>query len=370
MKKSIAAFLLSISFILPLSAYEWGGIEKLGTSIGTGDFTSVSPKINSSTYLWGSAPIADTGLKFVGEGVFKYTGDITSAGVLSTFIFDIDLLKLDYSKNSLSLSAGRYFNSDVTAIVLNQNIDGVKVTYDLSSVAVGAYAGYTGLLNELNVFMLDTNSTIIAPLGEVYSMAYPFVIGGATLKMPVIVGNQSLGFETLCAIDLGVEKANRYYVTARIEGPLGAKIYYDLNSAFGSINFKNFMNCTTANLYLYLNNSLEFDLGVEYATSEFTGITSNVVFNNMAGKEACGNAGVKAGSTYIGDGFIITGDVIALCQMPESGFAFSGCQFDISVIYNIFYDFQLSYGTYGYVDVAESGKNNAFGMNLNIALSF
>ena len=146
--------------------------------------------------------------------------------------------------------------------------------------------------------------------------------------------------------------------------------FYDVNEVVGSLNFNNFMHSTKVDFYFYPTAALAFNVGAEYASKDFVAVTSNPIFGNLAGLEANGNAGAKAGVTYVADTFIVTGDVIALCSMPESGFQFSGFQYDLSVIYNIFYDFQLSFGTYGFIDSAEKGKNNNFGMNLNLSLSF
>lgn len=370
MKKSIIAVLLSSFFFMQLSAFEWGGIEKVGANISTTDFNSVSPVINSTTYLWGSAPIADTGFRFVTEGLVKYSGNIGSSSIVNSVIVDLDLLKIVYEGDNLNCSIGRFFASDVTACVLNQNIDGIKVDYSFPYAIVSGYAGYTGLLNELNVFMLDTTAYVISPLNEVYSLAYPFVITGASFLFPVIAGNQNLSLEALAAIDIGAEKVNRYYASAKIGGPLGIHCFYDVNEVVGSLNFNNFMHSTKVDFYFYPTAALAFIVGAEYASKDFVAVTSNPIFGNLAGLEANGNAGAKAGVTYVADTFIVTGDVVALCSMPESGFQFSGFQYDLSVIYNIFYDFQLSFGTYGFIDSAENGKNNNFGMNLNLSLSF
>lgn len=370
MKKNIAAILLSSLLLLPLSAFEWGGFEKVETNISTNDFTSVTSILSSSTYLWGSTPIANTGFRFVAEGMFKYSGSVIDGSLSNTYLVDLDLLKFDYESDALHLSLGRFFTSDVTTCVFSQNMDGIRADYSFPYAVLSGYAGYTGLLNELNVLMLDSTASIISPLGDVYSLAYPFVIAGASVMFPVIAGNQNLSVEALAAIDIGVEKANRYYVNAKFAGPLGTYCYYDFNEVVGSVNFNNFMHCSKADFYIYPTTSLAFDVGVEYASKDFTAITSNPLFGNMAGLEACGSAGAKAGVTYLADTFIVTGDFIALGIMPESGFQLSGFQYDLSVIYNIFYDFQLSFGTYGFIDSAESGKNNNFGINLNLSLSF
>lgn len=370
MNKKLLAILLSTFMVLPLSSFEWGGVEKLGLGVNTSDFSEYSPNLSSSTYLWLSTPFGESGLKFMAEGVFKCSFDLASLSLSNNMIADVDLFKLDYAKDALSLSFGRFYNNDITYNVLSQNLDGAKLTYTSSIFEIGAYCGYTGLLNGLNTYMLSLYGSELSYDANYYALAYPYVILGANFKLPYLPLNQALALETLACFDVKTQNSNRYYLNTKLYGPLGSKCFYDLSCVLGAINFKDFMASVGTTLNYYINDAFALNFALSYSSSNYAGITSTPLFNNVAGLEARSSAGFKTGATYQLNSLLLAANVSALCSIPETGFSYAGTQLDLSLIYNIFYDFQLSYGAYAYIDAKDSSSNNKYGMNLNLSLAF
>ena len=182
MKKTLAAgvfalFCLSAS----LSAFSWSGIvDNSSKFTGNSDFSAVSLTQTNDIYLSFSTGLGEGGnMKLSGEGLFKnvLAGPVTpEANLEDSVIADCDLFKFSGSwatgSGTVSLDAGRFFFSDASGSVFSQTSDGISVAYNALKLKAGLYAGYTGLLNGLNVSMLGT------PAGEpakVYSLCPAYI---------------------------------------------------------------------------------------------------------------------------------------------------------------------------------------------------
>ncbi|MCQ2590537.1 MAG: hypothetical protein MJ179_08955 [Treponema sp.] len=379
MKKLLLSLVAAVLLIAPAASLEWGGVAKGSATAKTKLFGTVDYSAAAETYLWTSLPFGETGFDFIAEGYMRMAANITDI-FDPNFIIDLDLLKFSYTSNLFKASAGRFIFSDLTGEVLNQNVDGARILFNFPVVNLSAYAGYTGFLNELNVFMVNSEGNAISPIGRVYNLAYPYFIGGASALFPVIFGNQSFGIEGLAALDLVDFSQSRYYANVKLSGPLGSIFSYDLMSSFGSVNFANLMNYTAVNFSIYAGSSVVFDIGAEYASgnfaifSPFAGITSNLIGENVMQKETTKALSGKIGMSIITNSLVIFSTTSAIFDMPAEEITLSGVQQNFSINLNLFHDLQIYAGAYGFVDIMSliggDFTKNDFGANVGVALSF
>lgn len=379
MKKVLLSLIASILLIAPVSSIEWGGIAKGAGSAKTKNLQVFDYSANAEAYVWTSLPFGESGFSFVTEGYMRGSANVTDI-FDPYFVIDLNLLKFGYTNDNFKASVGRFIFSDLTGEILNQNMDGARVVVSLPVVNFSAYAGYTGFLNELNVFMVNSDGSPISPVGTVYSLAYPYFIGGAAAIFPVIFGNQSFGIEALAALDLVQFSQSRYYLNAKLSGPLGSGLSYNIVSSLGSVNFNTLMNYTAVNFSIYAGSSVVFDFGAEYASgkfaifSDFAGITSNPLGNNAINTETTKGLSGNIGMSIITNALVISSSTSAIFDMPASEISFTGVQQNLNLSINIFHDLQITAGAYGFVDImsilAGDMTKNDFGANVGVAISF
>lgn len=355
-----------------VAAVEWGGIFK--------NDSQVLSLINQSNsiYLWLASPLGDSGLYFSGEAMYKYNLTIDDENVFTHF-FDVDLFKVygDYAvgDNTLSLSFGRYMITDETSAVFAQNSDGLSVKFSADLVNVTGYVGYTGLLNSQNVSMLDKDGFVFDSDDKVYSLANPFIPVIATVTFPSLFANQSLSLQESAFFDLGEGKSNLYYSTLLLTGPVTNSISYNVATVFGSADFNNIMNYTAFNLNFYPTDSLLLSFGTEFASGKndsfaaFKGITSRNVVNSVNAPETSGVLVPNVAVTYIYSNLLLSTNAKFLFGLPEDGFSTEGFEADVSIIYNVFTDLQLSLDVTTYCGISNKDENKTTA-TIRAAISF
>lgn len=373
-KKIVSIALTLVALSSSIFAAEWGGVFKNGSKISLPAFTDFGFRQTNDLYLWLNSPLGDSGVYFSGEGMYEFTYSKGKENSAVTNIADVDLFKFsgDYEINeaTLSFSAGRFSVSDSTSAIFTQNIDGAAVKYSASLFRISAWAGYTGLLNSNNITMIDGNAAAYAPETKVYSLSNGFIPLNATVEFPVLLGNQSLSIQANGFIDLGKSKTSRYYGTLMVSGPITNSIFYDVASSIGSANFSNVMNYTTFNFYYYPLDMFFVSCGLEYATKNFTGITSRAVVSSVSAPETKAMILPKLSATLLFDNFVASLNGKFLISTPETGTKASGVEADLSVAYNVFSDLQFGLDVTSYFDVAGIKEDNNFSATLKVAVSF
>lgn len=378
-KLLIGAVCALFTFVSPVASVEWGGILKNDTQVLLPAFSDFSLSQSDSLFMWLSSPLGESGMYFSTEGMYKFTLATGNGNNNFSQLADVDLLKVsgDYetAKGVFSFAFGRFMMTDSTAAIFAQNFDGVTAKYSANRFVISGFGGYTGLLNSLNVSMLDKDGTVFAPANEIYSLSNAFVPAGITFELPSIFTNQSLGIQILSFIDLGEEKYNRFYGTLMLSGPVTNKFFYDLAASFGTNDFSAFMNYSALNFHLYPNDYLALSFGAEYASgkngpfSPFLGVTSRSVVNSTTAPQTTGSIIPDFVISCVIDRmyFGITGKF--LMAIPESEVEMKGVEADFSFIYSVFTDLQIGFDVTSYFDISKNNEDNLTA-TLRAAISF
>ena len=363
-------------FASPLAAFEWGGLLTDNTGIQTPDFQNITLNQSNGISLWLNAPLGED-FSFAGEALYKYTfqkpKDVD--GVF-TNIADLSLLKIYgetvVGNGILSLNGGRFSYVDKSGAVVANKIDGLSVDYAFSIVKLGAFAGYSGLLNTLTVTGLDrADATKTAAF---YDLAYGYAPVGLYAELPYLFGNQSLAIQGFAVIDCGnrTEKANFYYGSLALSGPVANSIYYSLSSTVGSLDFQNLLNYTSFAVMIFPVNTLSINLGVDFG-SAFDG---NYYYSPLSSVEG-GRIAPKAGFTFgtadmcfdLSAKYIIGYSAQGQTYDASAVDSGSGLELTTGFVYNIFSDLQVGFSANAKIDTT-AAKSNSYTANLNIALAF
>ena len=369
MKKILISICTALILTASLSAFEWGGVLKNDSGITTPDFKAITFKQSNAVSLWANSPLGqNSGFTFSGEVFYKYNLAIAKGENTFVNIFDVPLLKVGGKINSgsglITINAGRFSYADGTGAVMAQTCDGLSVVFAMPALKIGAYAGYTGFVNALNVAMA------VAPEknNKVYNLAYKYAPMGVTLELPALFANQNLSLQGYALLDCGSNKSNKYFANLILAGPITNSIFYNLGTSVGSENFKNLMDYSAFTLYFFPTPELSINAGVEYGSGEQGKLSpySSISVKSMdAASKICPKLSLTYGtSTFC---FDIGGRyILAYSDDKYSG---AGTEANLGFVYNIFSDLQVGATVTAFLDSTEAKANN-YTANLNIALAF
>lgn len=380
MKKKIGLFIFLLLIISPLMAYEWGGVLKNKTYLKTQSFDKMVVDQKNSLYFWYSTNITDSGIKFIGEGVYSFIYNQNSQLNFNSYnSLDIDLLKIYYNKKtptySFSYNIGRFPVSDISDVVLNQNIDGALFKIAMSKNTYSFFIGYTGLLNEINVPILDSHGIAYVSSNRVFSLAYPFILLNVSCNFPNLFLNQNLKCEIISALDFGAEEKNRYYLELGLNGSI-SKVKYKFNTILQSFNFESISLYTSLLAYMTFNNNMLLGLGFEYSSgkngglSNFIGITSRVICNSFSLRETTGVFVPKLSFMYVADKFLFEFNSMYLLDCLSSNIQSSGIEADLVGTYNVFSDLQLSLGIVTFTSFKKDVQESNYAAVFKLAFAF
>lgn len=385
MKKKISIFVVSLSLLFSVTAYEWGGLfshSARTTAVDVSSLNSFYSRQTESLSLWANAHLFNSADWYVAtQGSFKYNYSFTGLNQNgdTSKVLDLDLLKLNgnilIDDLGISLSLGRYIVMDNTTKVFVQNCDGFSFKITKPFINFGVYSGYTGLLNGNTVATLDKTGTVEINLGDMYTKTHPYLPVSVSLDFPSLVLNQAFGMQGLAFIDLGEDRYDRYYATLFLKGPLGGPFYYNFTSCFGTETFGEVFNYSTLSLMLFKRN-LAVKLNCEYASGEqwifksFRGFNSSLAYNASWSPEYTGlllpGFDIVASNKIIG--FELKGKFVM--EMPDENITIKGISGDVKTVINLFSDFALDLGLSIYYDLETSGELNNYSGNMGISISF
>lgn len=379
-KKRFLSIVASLFVCFTASAFDWGGIFKNSTGLSLPNFSNAGLSQTDGLYLWMNTPLANSELSLSGEVMYQFGLNADQNGNTVSNLADLDLLKVagDYDLNSgiLSISFGRFAVADITSVIFMQSIDGAFVKYVADLFNISAYAGYTGLLNGLNVTMINGDAQVFENSNSVYSLANPFIPLSLTLEFPALLGNQTLALQANGYLDLGVNRISRYYATLLADGPITDSLFYSVSTTIGSSNFQNIMNYSTASLYYYPLDMFFLSTGVEYASgkngslSPFVGITSRAIVNSLESKQTSGIVLPKLSVNVIVGKILVSVNGKYLLSVLDSSSEGNGFEADLSLLYSPYSDLQVGLDVTSYFDTTKDKNNNNFTATLKVALSF
>lgn len=360
MKKLILAGIVAC-LLAPAFALTWNGVIDNNSYFKFNKHLQVENiKQTNGLHLSINAPFNSSGtLKFIAEGSFKHELLVPFQQPFPKFIADCDLFKFSgkwiIGKGIVAVDVGRFTISDISGSVFAQKSDGISLSYDALKYKVGAYAGYTGLQNRLNVTMLNN------PVEQTnfYGLTAGYVPVMVNYTYKTLFETNTLGLQGELFIPVTVENKTSYlYGTLMMNGPIGVIGAYTLKATAGLSDYKNLMVDGSLDVNFYLANTAIFILGGEFVSFEkdqlhsFVSITSRTVTTDsmftggLLPKLSLIYAKNSFMASLTGKGVIAMGDVVK----------FHGIDASVNILYNIFSDLQLGCDLTAFVGIDNDVK--------------
>nr|WP_303932984.1 hypothetical protein [Treponema denticola] len=234
MKKVKLFIFLFLIIALNLSAFEGGGMLKTGLGIDLGKNKTNLSHFDSLS-LWAKQNLDKEGnynFAIQSSYLFNLKKPIKPDGKLDLdHIVNLDMLKFSFlvpiGNDSLTIDAGRYNISDITAVILNQNIDGVYIAYKKTNFATYFNLGYTGLLNS---YVNPINAAGIASISKkrtkIYNLAPSFVHMSALFHVPFQSLRHAVDFDLNSFIATENPKTTNNYASISVNGPIVNRLFY------------------------------------------------------------------------------------------------------------------------------------------------
>lgn len=242
MKKVKLFIFLFLIIALNLSAFEGGGMFKTGIGIDLGKNKANLSHFDSLS-LWAKQNLDKEGnynFAIQSSYLFNLKKPIKPEGEPNLdHIVNLDMLKFSFlvpiGNDSLTIDAGRYNISDITAVILNQNIDGVYIAYNKTNFSTYFNLGYTGLLNAyVNPINAAGITSISKKQTKIYNLAPSFVHISALFHVPFQSLRHAIDFDLNSFMATENPKTTNNYASISVNGPIVNRLFY-LASASTSI---------------------------------------------------------------------------------------------------------------------------------------
>lgn len=384
MKKLILSGILAC-LLAPVFAFTWNGVVDNTSKLSSNDdFSALTLEQSNGVHLSINAPFNTTGtLKFVAEGSFKYklTSNFDAKTSDLKMIANCDLFKFsgkwNIGKGIVALDLGRFMISDISGNVFAQKSDGLSLSYDALKFRVGAYAGYTGLQNRLDLTMLNNPQDD----ANFYALTAGYVPVMVNLTYKTLFETQTLGIQGEAFIPVAnIEDKTKYaYGTLMLNGPIGVIGAYTLKGTVGLSDFKNLMIDGGLDFNFYIANKAIMVAGGEFVSFEkdslhyFTPITTRTITTDPF---FAGGILPKVSFIYAQSNVLTSVTGKGVIQMGDET-KFHGVDVTASLICNVFSDLQVGCDLGAFVavdkDVKEAikaSKSNVYYATLKASLAF
>ena len=234
MKKVKLFIFLFLIIALNLSAFEGGGMLKTGLGIDLGKNKTNLSHFDSLS-LWAKQNLDKEGnynFAIQSSYLFNLKKPIKPDGKLNLdHIVNLDMLKFSFlvpiGNDSLTIDAGRYNISDITAVILNQNIDGVYIAYNKTNFSTYFNLGYTGLLNSyVNPINAAGITSILKKQTQIYNLAPSFVHMSALFHVPFQSLRHAIDFDLNSFMATENPKTTNNYASISVNGPIVNRLFY------------------------------------------------------------------------------------------------------------------------------------------------
>lgn len=390
MKKSFVVF-CSIFLILTKGfAFEWGGLlnnkskGEYKVNNSANEDTAFAFKQKNGLYIWLSNPLSEKGNWKLNSEVAYIAEVKTDDEPVFQNIFDLSLLKFSgqfaFKKSSVDVSLGRFIVSDKTNNIFSATSDGAYLKFNSSIVGLSGYVGYTGLTNSLNSTEIEgyDNKDVV----QFYKFQYPLIPCIFSLEFPSLFANQNLTFQLLGSLNCGnnANVGNKYFATIALDGPIYSKLFYQLQTTFGTKEFKGIMNFSSLDLMWYPLSFVNINLGVQYASGkeDFNGIfipysSVTLVEKNPLDGGILSDCLLPSASIVFYNGpfyskFEVKCD-IDIVNTENKLFTFRGYYGSLDSTLNIFSDLQIGFDMNLFVDSVLS-QNYIFNATIKAAFAF
>ena len=365
MKKLILSGLIAC-LLAPMFALSWNGVLDNNTYlVSNKDFSQINLQQSNGVHLSVNVPFNPAGtMKFVAEGSFKYKFSTAIPQSESNFkmIADCDLLKFsgkwNVGKGIVNLDLGRFLISDISGYVFSQKSDGISFSYDALKYKIGAYAGYTGFQNQLNVSM--HNSSVVEN-ANFYALTAGYIPVMVNLTYKTLFETNTIGLQGEAFIPVnGDDKAKYAYGTLMMNGPLGVFGAYTFKGTVGLADFKNLMADGSLDFNFYLANAAIMVVGGEFVSfnagplNTFVSITSRTIsYDPMFA--SLGGVLPKLSLIFAKNNLLVSVTGKGVIAMGEST-KFHGLDAGASLVCNVFSDLQVGCDLTAFVGIDEEVK--------------
>lgn len=378
-KKTFIALTLLFSFSLPSFALSWSGVIDNTTKFTENhDFSEPGLEQSNGVYLSLRTPLSKKGsLVFDAEALYKYNLKCAFQTNTSSFknIVDCDLFRLSglwkLGNGTLNFNAGRFFVNDSNGIVYNQISDGLLLSYTARKIDLKFYAGYTGLLNRMNVSMTE-NALVSKENDNFYRLCPQYIPVSIDFSYKSLFNKHTLGIQGEAFFPLSEKLTQKTYGSLYLKGPVANSGSYDASFTLGVVKFEKIMLDAKADFNYFVSNGM-ITAGLEYLSSAsdsmlaFTSITSRTVTNDslFAGgiipKVAYMYAKGKLYASVTGKGII---------AMSDNNTKFHGIDASGTVVINVFSDLQISGILDAFIGFDEAKNASNYAATLKAALQF
>ena len=373
-KLFVAALLVLAGLVTPVFAVSWSGLFDNSTKIsGNHDFSKTTLNQANGLYLSVSVPI-NKNMSFKGEGLYKFVldGKFNPTKIAVKNVLDVDLFqfsgKWKLNDNLLNVKAGRFYTKDITGSFFAQTSDGIYANFDMPKMSAGFYAGFTGLLNRLDISMTDNGSTKNDIL---YGLCPKYIPVMVDFSYKTLLQRQTLSFQAADFIPLSAKLKNKLYTSVAMKGPISTTIAYNGAVTFGMVNFEKFMFDGNVNVNFYSVNNMMFTAGGEVLSWASGSIVPYVsITSRSATNDTRYNGGIlpKVSVMYAKDALYATATGKGVIALGKNA-GFHGLDFTGSVVYNIFSDLQVGCDVAAFIGIS-SFNTSKYSATIKAALSF
>ena len=367
MKKSLSFVFLLISFVLsPLFAVSYGALLDNDSCIASNnDFSQNLLKQSNGIALYLNTPFNNEGtLKFSTEALYRYKLSVNLQTNKNDFnhIVDLDLFKFSGKWNIanafIQINAGRFLIGDISKIPFLQTSDGIAFGYEARKFKFSAYAGYTGLLNSLNVSMTEKD---FSSEQQFYALCPAYIPLSFSIVHKAFMQNNTLGFEIEHFIPITQNKTSKTYATLLVSGPVSSFGNYSFNAIFGLENKINVMFDTVFDINFFTGNFGVLTAGAEYISGNHGGLKPFItVSERTIGNSSFINGVIlpKLSYVYTKNNFCAGVTETVVFAVPDETIKFDGFDTSINLIYNLFSDLQISCDLGAYICTENQSFSN------------
>ena len=378
MKKIILSMLIAVSCTFSsLAAFSWSGLVDNNTKLSAdNDFKLSALKQSNGIYLAVNSHLNDSGnLRFAAEGLYKYTLTSVFDPDDTDFknIADCDLLKFagDWALESgtLSLSLGRFKYSDYSGVVFSQTSDGAYINYDSLPVRVSLYAGFTGLLNRLNVSMIENE---VKEDDQFYALCPKYIPVTADFAYKQLFGNNTLGLQGAFFIPATDDYDMKAYGTLILNGYFGTAGTYDARFTMGTEKFDGVMIDAKLDTNFFAGQYAMLTIGGEYISGAqgdikpFMTLTTRTIGNTPYYN---GLIIPKVAVMFAADKIYASVTERIIVAMPEDEGKLDGFDTAVNIVYNLFSDVQLGCNIGAYI-CKETKEFSNYSATIKASLAF
>ena len=378
MKKLILSGVLAISCIFSTAfAFTWSGVVTNNSKFtANDDFSRLALAQSNGIYLSMGSNLNETGtLRIIGEGLYKYNLDVDFDSNDTEFknIADLDLLKLagDWTvgEGVLSMNLGRFKYEDFSGAVFNQLSDGLYLGYDSLKFKVALYGGCTGLLNRLDVSMVDNK---YEEDDDFYALCPMYIPVTLDVSYKALFESSTIGLQGACYIPVSDDYTMKAYGTLILNGFLGTVVSYDARFTAGFDDLKDLMLDAKLDTNFFVTKNFMVTAGGEYVSGAQGDIKPFVTLSTRSFGNAPFTNGVivpKLALLCATKNFYAGLTERVILSMPEEEVDLDGFDTSLNIVYNVLSDVQIGCDAGAYICTEAKEKSNYYG-TIKASLAF